>query len=417
MGKTIAEKIFSLKTGKDLKAGDVAVVEVDFAFSQDGTSSLVIDSFYQMEMTPLLAREKYALVIDHSYPAPNMSISNIHEKMRQFAFKFGFLLYEGEGISHQILLEKGHILPGMIITGADSHTCSAGAVNAFACGMGSTDIALIIATGRNWFRIPESVRINLYGRLPHGVFAKDIILALMKRLKDKPCNYKAIEFGGESIKNFNLDERLTLTNMVVEVNAKAGLMEFDEKLKHELKIFGKRIVNSISPDHDAEYSWVEDFDLSKLEPQIALPHEVTNIVKVEEVLGTKIKQGFIGTCTNGRLSDLRIAAQILNGKKISPAVRLIVVPASKQVFLSALEEGIIDTLVKAGATVLAAGCGPCVGTHAGIPADGEVVISTANRNFRGRMGNPNAFIYLASPATVAASCLKGEIADPRRYLN
>jgi 3-isopropylmalate/(R)-2-methylmalate dehydratase large subunit len=416
MGKTITEKIFSHKTNKDLEAGDIAVVDIDFSFSQDGTSNLVIDSFLKLGAEFKMNPKNYAFVIDHSIPAPNKEISNIHKRMREFSKEYGFSIYEGEGVCHQVILERGHIFPGGIVTGADSHTCTYGALNAFSCGMGSTDIAVILATGKNWFRIPESIKIIIKGKIPKGIFAKDIILYIIKNLNKSVCNYKAIEFCGEVIDELEMDERFTLTNMVIELNAKAGLMEIDEKAINWLKPRYKGKFERFTSDSNACYSFVKEFDISSISPQVAKPHEVSNISDIEEVVGTKIDQGFIGTCTNGRLSDLKIAAEILNGKKISKDVKLIIAPASREILKSALETSIIDIFINAGALLIAPGCGPCVGTHGGIPADTQVVISTANRNFKGRMGNPNSYIYLASPATVAASCIAGEIIDPRRYL-
>lgn len=416
MGKTIAEKILSKKSGKNTCSGDLVKAEVDFAFSQDGTSSLVIDAFYSLGKEKPFSPHKFALVIDHSVPSPNLGISNVHKKMKEFSNKTGVLIYpEGRGVCHQVIMENGHAYPGSLITGADSHTCTYGALNSFATGMGSTDIAIILATGKNWFRVPESVKIVINGEPPLAVFAKDIILYIAGQLSAKSCTYKAIEFHGETIALLSMDARFTITNMAVELGAKTGLMVADEKTFSWLKGRCKESNwEPVYPDKDADYLWVKEFDISNLSPQVALPHRVDNVVNIEKVEGTKIHQGYIGTCTNGRLEDLRIAARILENKKTK--VKLIITPASYEILQQALEEGLIKTFIDSGALILPPGCGPCVGTHGGIPADGEVVISTANRNFKGRMGNPNAFIYLASPATVAASALEGKITDPRKYL-
>ncbi len=417
MGKTIAEKILSQKSGKNACSGDIVKAEVDFAFSQDGTSSLVIDAFYLLGKEKPFSPHKFALVIDHSVPSPNLGISNVHKKMKEFADKTGVLIYpEGKGVCHQVIMEKGHAYPGSLITGADSHTCTYGALNSFATGMGSTDVAIVLATGKNWFKVPESVKIIINGELPPAVSAKDIILYIIGELSAKSCTYKAIEFHGETISSLSMDARFTITNMAVELGAKAGLMVADEKTFSWLKEKCKDSKwEPVYPDNDADYLWVKEFDISNLSPQIALPHRVDNVANVEKVEGTEIHQAYIGTCTNGRLEDLRIAAHILKNKKTQ--ARLIITPASHEILQQALEEGLIKTFIDSGALILPPGCGPCVGTHGGIPADGEVVISTANRNFKGRMGNPNAFIYLASPATVAASALEGKITDPRKYLH
>ncbi len=415
MGKTIAEKILSKKSGKNACSGDIVKAEVDFAFSQDGTSSLVIDAFYSLGKKKPFYPHKFALVIDHSVPSPNLGISNIHKKMKEFANKTGVLIYpEGKGVCHQVMIENGHAYPGSLITGADSHTCTYGALNSFATGMGSTDIAIVLATGKNWFKVPQSVKIVINGELPPGVFAKDIILYIAGQLSAKSCTYKAIEFHGETIASLSMDSRFTITNMAVELGAKTGLMTADEKTFSWLKERSKGTNwEPVYPDDDADYLWVKEFDVSNLSPQIALPHRVDNVVNIEKTEGTEIHQAYIGTCTNGRLEDLRIAARILKNKKTK--VKLIITPASHEILQQALQEGLIKTFIDSGALILPPGCGPCVGTHGGIPANGEVVISTANRNFKGRMGNPDAFIYLASPATVAASALEGKITDPRKY--
>jgi 3-isopropylmalate/(R)-2-methylmalate dehydratase large subunit len=419
MAETISEKIFGLKSESKVKAGDIVRAKVDFALSQDGTSSLVIDSFNALGTKNLNDPAKYALVIDHSVPSPNMGVSNIHKKMKDFAASTAAIIYgEGEGVCHQIIMEQGHALPSNLIAGADSHTCTYGALNCFSTGMGSTDIAIIIATGKNWFKVPSSVKVVLKGRLPEGVFSKDVILHIIGALGASSCTYKAIEFAGEALSEMSMAARFTITNMAVELGAKAGLMDFDDKTAEWLKDKTDNDdlrSSSVSADTGAKYEWVKEFDLSNLSPQIAKPHQVDNVVDIGEIVGNKIDQGFIGTCTNGRLEDLEIAAGILKGKKVK--ARLIVAPISKRVLAQAQERGLIEALLSSGALILPPGCGPCVGTHGGVPADKESVISTANRNFKGRMGNPGSFIYLGSPATVAASVLEGKITDPRRYLN
>ncbi|HAA90712.1 MAG: 3-isopropylmalate dehydratase large subunit [Thermoanaerobacterales bacterium 50_218] len=418
MGKTIAEKILSKKSGQDARANDLVLASLDFMMGQDGTAPLAIRVFEEMGGQKVAAPEKVAFVIDHNAPSPVEGVSALHKVMRKFAQKHGITLYDvGEGVCHQLLPEKGHVGPGSLVIGADSHTCTYGALNAFSTGVGSTDLAAALISGKMWFKVPETIRFVCHGRLPQGVYAKDLILYLIGQVTADGATYMAAEYAGEAIEALSIEGRFTIANMAVEMGAKAGLMEADEKVWAWLKDNGiSGNFEEVKPDPDAQYAAIKEFDVSQLEPQVAKPHRVDNVAPVGEVAGTPIQQAFLGTCTNGRLEDLRIAAQIIKGRKIHPGVRLIVAPASRKVFLEAMNEGIIQQLVEAGAAVVTPGCGPCVGTHNGVPSDGENVISTANRNFKGRMGNRNAFIYLASPATVAASAIAGEIADPREFL-
>ncbi len=415
MRKTIAEKILSNKSGRDLRAGDVALGAVDFCFGQDGTSSLIIDSFRKLGRKKVFDRSRFAMVIDHNAPSPNIGVSAIHSKMRNFAREFGVTLYEpGCGVCHQIVPEYGHVLPGDLVLGADSHTCTYGALNALGTGVGSTDLAITLASGRNWFRVPETIKVVLSGKLPAGVYAKDVVLFLMGKITAAGATYKSLEFSGPVIGALAVDDRMTIANMAVEMGAKCGLMPADEKVLAWVKDRGRRKPAPVSPDPGARYLETREYDLSRLEPQASCPHRVDNVKPVGELSRVAVDVAFIGTCTNGRIGDLATAARILKGKKVHPRVRLIVAPASRDIYLEAIKKGIITTLVEAGAAVVAPGCGPCNGTHNGIPADGEVAISTANRNFKGRMGNPLSFIYLASPATVAASAIRGKITDPRK---
>jgi len=417
MGKTIAEKILSIHAKKDLKAGDFAVCNVDFCFSQDGTSGIVIDRVKELGVKNLKC--DFCMVIDHNVPSPNQGASAVHKKMRGFASDYKTKLYDiGCGVCHQVIPESGRVLPGDLVLGADSHTTTYGALGVFSSGVGSTDLAVVLATGRNWFRVPETVKIIVKGKIPKGVFAKDIILHIIADLRADGATYKAVEFYGPAIDALDMDGRFTICNMLVEAGAKCGFMPVDLKTLAWLKEHGvdAKKIRPQTADKDAKYVLVKEYDISKLKPVVAKPHTVDNTASIEEVKGTKINEAFIGTCTNGRLADLKIAAKILGKKRVAKGIRLIIAPASEKIFLEALELGIIDTFIRAGASVLPPGCGPCVGTHGGIPADGEVVISTANRNFKGRMGNPNAFIYLGSAATVAASAIEGKIADPRKYI-
>ncbi|MFA6216107.1 MAG: 3-isopropylmalate dehydratase large subunit [Candidatus Omnitrophota bacterium] len=417
MGKTVAEKILSKHAGKILSAGDLALCSVDFTFGQDGTSSIIIDRVKELGLKDL--KTKFCMVIDHSAPSPSEGVSRVHKKMRVFSEEYDALLYDiGCGVCHQVIPESGEILPGDLVLGADSHTCTYGALGIFSTGVGSTDLSIALATGKNWFKVPETIKVIIQGKIPKGIYAKDIILHVIGSVGANGATYKAIEFCGPAIDKLDMDGRFTMCNMVVEMGAKAGFMPFDEKaalwLKARLKDFKK--IKPVVADRDAVYCKVLEFDISKLKPQVSVPHNVDTVSSVDTLKNIKINEAVVGTCTNGRLADLKIAASLLKSRKVSSGVRCIIVPASRDIYLTACRLGIVETLIKAGAVIVAPGCGPCVGTHNGIPADGEIVISTANRNFKGRMGNPKAFIYLASPATVIASAIAGKIVDPRKYL-
>ena len=417
MGKTIAEKIFSSHSGRDVQAGDIVICELDFAMAQDGTAPLAIKAFDKMGKKEVFDGEKLAFFIDHNAPSPNKEVSSLHSLMRDFAKKQGIRLYDaGEGVCHQLVVEQGWVAAGDLVVGADSHTCTYGALNLFSTGVGSTDLAAVMASGRLWFRVPQSIKVSFEGELSTGVYAKDIALYLAGKIGARGAVYESIEFGGEVVQNLSVEARFTICNMAVEMGAKAGLIQGDEKTKKWLGEHSKKNFRFVEPDKDAQYKKVLEYEVSRLVPQVARPHTVDNVVSVEEVEGISIQQAFLGTCTNGRLEDLKIAASILKNRSIHPEVRFIVAPASRRIYLEAIKEGILKTLIEAGAVLVTPGCGCCVGTHNGVPSKGENVISTANRNFKGRMGNPDAFIYLASPATVAASAVEGKIADPRRYL-
>jgi 3-isopropylmalate/(R)-2-methylmalate dehydratase large subunit len=413
MGKTIIEKILSYHSKKSLKANDVGICKVDFCFSQDGTTSLVLDGLSQFRT--LKEAKKYAIFFDHSIPSPNLGVSKVHSQARKFTKENKNLLFDvGCGISHQLIIEEGFAYPGGLILGADSHTSTCGALGCAGFGVGSTDLAVTITTGKNWFKVPCTFKIIIKGKIPKGVFSKDIILHIIHKLTSKGATYKAVEFEGEVIDRLSLDARCTITNMTIEFGAKCGIIAPDKKVISYLKKIGVKKYQPVYPDNNCTYEKIIEFDISKLSPYVAKPHSVDNGSCVEEIEGIKIDQAYLGTCTNGRLEDLEIAANILKGKKIHKEVKFLVAPASRRIFIKALRKGIIRVFLEAGGIILPPGCGPCVGTHQGVPADGEVVISTANRNFKGRMGNPNSFIYLASPATVVASAIKGKITDPRR---
>lgn len=417
MGKTIAEKILGAHCGKNVSAGEIVVADIDFMMGQDGTAPLAIKAFEEMQQTSVFDPQRIAFVIDHSAPSPSEGVSALHKIMRDFARQTGIKIYDiGCGVCHQLLPEHGQVVPGDLVIGADSHTCTYGAINAFSTGIGSTDLAAAMASGKLWFKVPETIKFTINGILPKGVYAKDLSLFLIGDVTADGATYLAAEYVGEVIDALSIEARFTITNMAIEMGAKVGLMLADDKTEEWVKIHSRHPFKPVSPDLDANYAEIKEYDVSKLEPQVARPHTVDNVVPVGEVEEVPIQEAYLGTCTNGRLEDLRIAANIIKEKKINPEVRFIVAPASKAIYLDAMREGIVPILVEAGAAVVTPGCGPCVGTHNGIPSDGENVISTANRNFKGRMGNPNAYIYLASPATVAASAVEGKITDPRKYL-
>jgi len=417
MGMTISEKILSAHSDTEARAGDIVVAEIDYAMGQDGTTPLSIKAFQKMKGERLRHPNRISLVIDHSAPSPNEGVSSLHKMMREFVNETGCNLYDiGEGVCHQLIPERGHVVPGDLVVGADSHTCTYGALNAFSTGIGSTDLAAVWLTGKLWFRVPQTTRIVYRGRLPKGVYSKDLMLHTIGGLTADGCTYEAVEFVGAVLSRLSVDARMTMSNMAIEMGAKAGIFECDDKVLDYVRTRTDRRPRPTSSDEDAEFSRTIEIGASNLAPMVAKPHAVDNVAPVDSLTDVPIQQAFIGTCTNGRLEDLKIAAKILKGRHISKDTRLIVAPASKNIYLDAIKQGVIQTLVKAGAVVVTPGCGCCVGTHNGVPSDGENVISTANRNFRGRMGNSNAFIYLASPATVATSALKGGIADPREAI-
>ncbi len=417
MSKTIAEKILSTKSGQDVRANDIVVADLDFVMGQDGTSGLAIQAFEEMQAKQVFDPARVAMVIDHSSPSPLAGVSALHNQMRVFADEQKINFYDiGDGVCHQLLPEQGHVVPGNLVIGADSHTCTYGAINVFSTGVGSTDLAAGLVSGKLWFKVPETFKFILNGKLPAGVYSKDLILYLIGDVTADGATYMAAEYVGEAIDALSVEARFSISNMAIEMGAKCGLMEADQKTIDWVKAHSKKEFTPVKADLDAVYARIKEYDVSKLEPQIAKPHTVDNVCPISEVLGTPIQQGVIGTCTNGRMEDLRIAASILKGRKIDRHTRLVVAPSSRQVMLQAMREGLIETFVESGAAVVTPGCGPCVGTHNGVPSDGENVISTANRNFKGRMGNPTSFIYLGSPATVAASVLNGKITDPREYL-
>jgi 3-isopropylmalate/(R)-2-methylmalate dehydratase large subunit len=418
MGKTIAEKIIGEHAGKDVSAGDLAVVKVDLCLLQDGTGPLAVRELQKLGMEKVHNPKGTVLFIDHSSPSPRAELSNDHVLLRQFARKTGAVLSDvGCGICHQVMAEN-YVCPGDILIGSDSHTCTAGALGAFATGMGSTDVAIAMALGKTWLRVPDSFKIQVTGKLQNGVFPKDLILYIIGLIGADGADYRSLEFCGDTIENMDMSGRLTLCNMAIEAGAKAGIIASDDVTYEYLKEYGRpEKFRKIAPDNDAVYEKIIEIDVSELSPMVAFPHTVDNVKSIEQAKGIKIHQVFLGSCTNCRIDDLRIAAKILKGKTVHPDVRLLVTPASKKVYLQASKEGLLDILVEAGAAISSPGCAVCCGIHEGILADDEVCVATSNRNFLGRMGNPKSYVYLSSPATAVISALTGEITDPREVIS
>jgi len=416
MGKTFAEKILARKAGLDtVVPGQIVTVRPDKLLTHDNTAAIA-KTFRKIGVERIADPSMNVIVLDHVVPAANETYAQSHKETRQFVREQGISSFYdvGEGICHQVLPEHGHALPGTLIVGSDSHTPSHGAFGAFAAGIGRTEAAAVMATGEIWLRVPESLRIVVEGTLPDRVSAKDLVLHIIGDIGADGADYKSVEFAGPVVEAMSVGSRQVLCNMAAEMGAKNGYVAPDDTTRAWLRGRTEVAYHEVHPDADASYAQVLTYDVSDLAPQIAKPHRVDNVLPVDEIAGIEIDQALIGTCTNGRLEDLAAAAEILRGKKISPRVRLLVLPASREVLLAAIEAGIVSDLVAAGATLLNPGCGPCLGAHEGCMAPGERTISTANRNFQGRMGSREAEIYLGSPATVAASALTGAITDPRQ---
>lgn len=417
MGKTLAEKILSQKSGKDVAPGDIVTVPVDFVFGQDGTMPLAIEQMEkELGTRKVFDPKKVGAVCDHASPSPSEQVSNVHIFMRKFARENGIHFFEnGDGICHQIVAEK-FAAPGKIIIGADSHTCTHGALAAFATGMGSTDVGAIMAYGTTWLRVPEAFKFQIDGELPKWVTSKDVFLHIVKEITADGATYMSLEYQGSTVKDMSVESRLVLSNMAVEAGGKVGLCPADAKVKAYLKRHDRE--NEYKPlaaDKDAVYADELNIDATKLEPLIAYPHRVDNVKPVSEMAGMHLDQVCIGSCTNGRIEDLKVAAEILKGKQAHKDTRLVVYPASRQVLAEAIKLGYIETLVKAGAAVGAPGCGFCIGRTVAL-GDGEKVLSTQNRNFKGRMGNNKSEIYLSNVPVAAISAIYGKITDPREVL-
>lgn len=417
MGYTVTEKILMRNTGRNsLKAGELLTVNVERVMVHDIFAPFVIAKFKEMGFAKVWDPDKIVFVYDHLVPASFIEDSRHHKIADQFAAEQGInAVHRADGICHQLMPELKYVVPGQVVFGTDSHTTTYGAVGAFATGIGYTEMAAIFGTGTLWIKVPPTIRFNINGDLPDGVFAKDIILRIIGDIGADGATYKAMEFGGSAIEKLSVAARMTLSNMAVEAGAKTGIIEPDEKT-FEFSGIGGSAVPDLKSDHNACYEKILEYQAASLKPAVACPSNVDNISDVEEMSGTRIDQGFIGSCTNGRLEDLEIAARIIKGRKIAPYTKLIVTPASRSIYAEAVRKGIIGVLVEAGAIVQPPACGLCCGRSGGIVSDGERVIATNNRNFLGRMGGPKSEIFLASPATVAAAVLAGKIVDPRGYL-
>ncbi|MDW7989548.1 MAG: 3-isopropylmalate dehydratase large subunit [Archaeoglobaceae archaeon] len=419
MGKTIVEKIFSRACGRDVESGEFVFANIDLAMIHDITSPLAIKAFEEIsgKEARVWNPKKIIMAFDHQAPADSIKAAENQKMLRKFAEEQGILNYDVcHGIAHQLMVEN-HVEPGMLIVGADSHTCMYGALGAFATGIGSTDMGCVLATGKLWFKVPESMKFIITGKLEKFVFGKDIILRIIGNVGAEGANYKACIFSGGVIDSLSMADRLTICNMAVEMGGKTGIVEPDGKTLEYLKELGREFRGEIiRSDEDAKFEEIY-LDVTGMEPQIAIPHRVDNVVGVSEVKGVKVNQVFIGSCTNGRYEDLRIAAEIMEGEKVARGVRLIVIPASRREYLRALKDGILDIFVEAGAIVEFPSCGPCMGGSFGLIASDEVSVSTSNRNFIGRQGSPEGKIYLSNPAVAAVAAIYGEITDPKDILN
>ncbi len=416
----ITEKILAKASGKKtVHPGEIVDANVDMIMVHDLTGPLAVEAFKKIGVQKVWDNQKVVVILDHQVPAESVKAAELHKTMRQFAKDQKLRIYDvgRGGICHQVMPEKGHVVPGTVIVGADSHTCTYGAFGAFATGIGSTEAAAVFATGKIWLKVPEAIKVNVTGQFQKYVTPKDLILSIIGRMGVDGAIYKSAEFTGPTIKSMSMAGRMTLCNMAVEMGAKNGIVEPDETTRKFLEgRTSKALPNfeSLKSDKDAVYERTMEFDVSSMEPQVACPSSVDNVKPVSEVGNVPIEQAFIGSCTNGRIEDLRLAAQVLKGKRVKDTVRTLVIPASQEVYRQALNEGLMEIFTDAGAMVCGSACGPCLGGHIGLLAAGEVCVSTSNRNFIGRMGSTQASVYLASPATVAASAVTGKITDPRK---
>ena len=411
MGMTIAEKIIARAAGvSEVRPGDIHTVEVDRLMSNDGTTHLTIDMYHNKLKHPHIADvNKLVWIVDHNVPSDSPKTAASQKKMRDFAKEHGIKFYEGQGVCHQIMMEN-HVCPGELIFGADSHTCAYGALGAFGTGVGCTDYLYAMVTGKSWVLVPETLRFNLTGKLPEGVYARDLILTIIGKIGANGANYKAMEFAGDGMKNLTMSDRIAICNLCVEAGAKTALMEVDDIALHYLHEHGREPKACFASDADAYFAAVYDIDLSTITPIVAKPHFVDNVCPAKEAAGVKIDEAFLGSCNNGRIEDLRVGAELLKGRKVHPLVRFLVVPASQAVYQQALKEGLLKIFMEAGAIVMNPNCSVCWGSCQGVIGEGETLISTGTRNFKGRAGHRDSFVYLASAATVTVSAIKGEIA-------
>ncbi|MBS6559893.1 MAG: 3-isopropylmalate dehydratase large subunit [Clostridiales bacterium] len=411
MGMTIAEKIIAQAAGvSSVKAGDIHTVTLDRMMSNDGTTHLTIDMFYHQLKHPTIADpNKVVFIVDHNIPADNPKTAASHKKMRDFAREYNIDFWEGKGVCHQIMMEH-YVTPGELIFGADSHTCTYGALGAFGTGVGCTDLLYALVTGTSWVLVPETIKFNLVGELKEGVYPRDLMLTIIREIGANGANYQVMEFTGEGASNLSINDRIVLCNLAVEAGAKTAIFEPDEKALNYLEEHGGRKPKAmLKSDADAHYKKEYTFDLSKIEPVVARPDFVDDVVPAKETFGVKIDEAFVGSCNNGRIDELRTVASILKGKKVAEHVRFIIAPASNDVYLQAMKEGLIDIFMEAGAMVVNSNCSVCWGGCQGVIGENEVLISTGTRNFKGRAGAPSSKVYLASAATVAASAIQGQI--------
>ncbi len=417
---TISEKIFSRAAGKTVKTGDFVLANIDRAMTHDITGPLAVDGFYEImrdkEEKRVWDPSKIVILFDHQVPADSLNAAANHTMLRKFAKEQGILNYDVyEGVCHQVMPEKGHVKPGDLVVGSDSHTCAYGALGSFSTGIGSTDMAAVFASGKLWFKVPETVRFEVNGKLPKNVYSKDVILHLIGDVGAEGARYKAAEYAGSTVRDMSMSERMTMSNMAIEMGGKAGIVEADETTEAYLKerIQGYEFDPYWKSDEGAEYSEFHEYDVSDLAPQVACPHNVDNVKPVTEVEGTKVDQVFVGSCTNGRFEDIEIVAKMMGNEPVAKDVRLLIIPASRTEYMKVLRAGYVEQFMEAGAIVESPCCGPCMGGSFGLLGDGEVGLATSNRNFKGREGSPDSFVYLSSPATAAASALTGKITDPR----
>lgn len=417
MGKTFAEKILSKNVDRDVRADEIVIASPDMVMSHDNASA-ISKSFKSIGLKKVKNPDKIVIILDHCVPAASEEYAVNHKTIREFVKEQGIKNFFdiNAGVCHQVFMEKGFALPGTLILGSDSHTNSYGALGTLSAGIGRTEMAAIWATDELWLLVPKSMRIELTGKFLPGVSAKDLALHIIGEIGADGALYKSVEFAGDALKKISISERITLSNLTAEMGAKNAYFPPDDKTREWLVMRTDKEYTEVFPDKDAIYDQILKYDLSKIEPKIAFPHTVDNVKPISFASGLEFHQALLGTCTNGRLDDLQIAAKVLKGKKISPKIRLLVFPASMEVFREALEDGTIKILADAGAVIMNPGCGPCLGAHEGALAPGEVCLSTSNRNFKGRMGCKDASVYLASPATVAVSSLRGLITDPREVL-